>query len=209
MDKNVLVLAPHPDDAEISSGGTICRLIQEGYNVHYAVFSPCNKSLPPGFKKNAIYEELKKAVVHLGVDPSNVNTYSFPVREFPAKRQDILEIMIELKQQYNPYLVLTPNSHDIHQDHQTIHNESLRAFKTTCMLGYELPWNNLTLANNFYYKLESNHINCKINAIQEYHSQKFRKYMANDFFLKFAELRGLQVHHKYAEAFELIRWVVE
>jgi glucosamine-6-phosphate deaminase len=34
--KRVLVLSPHPDDDVISMGGTLCRLVDQGHNVHIA-----------------------------------------------------------------------------------------------------------------------------------------------------------------------------
>jgi LmbE family N-acetylglucosaminyl deacetylase len=36
---NILVLAPHTDDAELGCGGTIARLLEEGKKVSVAVFS--------------------------------------------------------------------------------------------------------------------------------------------------------------------------
>ena len=38
-----------------------------------------------------------------------------------------------------------PSLNDIHQDHATIAQEGLRAFKGCTILGYELIWNNLLL----------------------------------------------------------------
>ena len=37
--KKVLVLAPHTDDGELGCGGTVARLLEEGCEVHFAVFS--------------------------------------------------------------------------------------------------------------------------------------------------------------------------
>ena len=34
--KRVLVLSPHPDDDVISMGGTLCRLVEHGHEVHIA-----------------------------------------------------------------------------------------------------------------------------------------------------------------------------
>jgi LmbE family N-acetylglucosaminyl deacetylase len=90
-------------------------------------------------------EEVKRATELLGVSKENLILYDYDVRHFPAIRQTILEEMVALEKQIKPDLVLMPCSTDIHQDHQTIYAEGLRAFKRTTILGYELPWNNLSL----------------------------------------------------------------
>ena len=38
--QKALMLAPHPDDGEFSSGGTLKKLIEEGVEVFYVAFSP-------------------------------------------------------------------------------------------------------------------------------------------------------------------------
>ena len=205
--KKALVLAPHPDDGEFSSGGTIKKLTESGIEVHYAAFSPCEKSVPKGFPKDILYKELNKAIVHLGIDKDNIITYNYSVRDFPANRQEILENMITLKKSIDPDLVLLPSSHDNHQDHEVIHKEGVRAFKHCCILGYELPWNNFSSCNNYFVKLEKSHLEAKYTALQEYTSQKFRKYNTLDFFMGLAKVRGTQVNCDYAEAFEVIRWI--
>ena len=35
--ERVLVVAPHPDDAEIGCGGTVARLTQDGVEVYYLI----------------------------------------------------------------------------------------------------------------------------------------------------------------------------
>jgi LmbE family N-acetylglucosaminyl deacetylase len=205
--KKAIVLAPHPDDGEFSSGGTIKKLSEQGVKVVYAAFSPCEKSVPKGFAKDVLYKELNKAVTHLGIDTDNVITFNFPVRDFHNHRQDILEKMVGLKKEFNPDLVLLPSSHDNHQDHEVIHNEGVRAFKHSCILGYEMPWNNFSSNNNYFVKLTKSHLGAKHTALLEYKSQKFRKYNTMEFFTGLATVRGTQVNCDFAEAFEVIRWI--
>ncbi len=204
----VLVLAPHGDDGEFSSGGSLKRFTEEGVEVFYAVFSPCNKSLPEGYLKNQLYEELEKAVAHLDIPADHIIKYDFPVREFPKHRQEILEKLVELKKKIQPNLVLLPNAEDIHQDHHTIYKEGIRAFKHHKILGYELPWNNFTFTNSFHITLNRSHIEAKMKAISEYKSQAFRPYMDEEFFYGLAKMRGTQINVEYAEGFELIRWFI-
>ena len=42
--KDVLVIAPHTDDAEFGCGGTISKMVSSGINVFIATFSACEKS---------------------------------------------------------------------------------------------------------------------------------------------------------------------
>lgn len=206
--KRVLVLAPHADDGEFSCGATIKRLTEERKEVYYAAFSPCTKSMPEGSTEFRLYEELTQAVAQLGIPEQRIIKFTFPVREFPANRQEILEEMVKLKKSLQPDLVLLPNGDDVHQDHHTIYNEGIRAFKHCSMLGYELPWNNLSFTNTFHMKVDEKHLEAKFAAISEYKSQAFRPYMDKAFFFGLAKVRGIQVNADFAEAFQLIRWVM-
>ncbi|MCE2496270.1 MAG: PIG-L family deacetylase [Flavobacteriales bacterium] len=117
----ILVLAPHPDDGEFGAGGSLKRWTEEGKEVHYVAFSPCLKSLPEGAAPDTLYKELLKATAILGLPSNHVRVLDFPVREFPAHRQRILDTLIQIKKEIRPDVVLMPNSYDVHQVHQVIH----------------------------------------------------------------------------------------
>ena len=57
-----------------------------------------------------------------------------------------------------------PTIGDIHQDHQTIAAEGLRAFKRTTILGYEIPWNQFSFAKQAYVVLEELHLEAKVRG---------------------------------------------
>jgi len=200
----VLVLAPHPDDVELGCGAFVNRLIEDGAEVFYAVFSPCTISVPEGFEKDILYQELDNSCKVLGVKNSNIIKFNFPVREFPKHRQEILEELINLKKKIKPELILLPSSNDLHQDHSVINAEGVRAFKTNTVLGYELPWNNRVSINNFFVNVSEKNINCKIDALKSYKSQGFRIYFNDDFIMNLAKMRGALIGNKYAESFEFI-----
>ena len=205
----VLVLAPHPDDAEFGLGGTISKLIENGKEVHVITFSLCEKSTPKGFEIGQIEQEMYESMNKLNIPKSNLIVFDFPVREFPAFRQEILEKIILERNRIQPDLVFIPSSDDIHQDHQTIHNEGVRAFKFNNLLGYEMPWNNFGFTSYIYNSLEVRHLNNKLNAIACYKTQGFRPYSSPDYIKSLAVLRGGQVLKKYAESFELVRLIAE
>lgn len=206
--QKVLVLAPHTDDGELGCGATIHRLTAEGATVYYVAFSICTRSLPPDMPPMTLAEEVKKATAILGVKAENLILFDYDVRHFPAFRQTILEEMVKLEKQIHPDLVFMPSSNDIHQDHQTIYSEGLRAFKRTTILGYELPWNNLSFTTNSFVSLSHTDIQKKVTALNEYVSQQTRSYLNADFIHSLAKTRGVQIGAEYAEAFELIRWII-
>ena len=205
--KRVLVLAPHTDDGEIGAGGTISLLLEGGADVHYAVFSLCEESLDEKYPRDLLRREQLEAAASLGLPEENVLFFPFPVRKFPDHRQEILEELVKLNASHRPDLVLAPSLHDIHQDHYTVANEALRAFKKTSILGYEEPWNNLTFDNQVFVTLEERHVRAKAKAFSCYESQRERPYADEGFFLSLARCRGVQIGREYAEAFETVRWI--
>jgi LmbE family N-acetylglucosaminyl deacetylase len=207
-DKTIMVLAPHTDDGELGRGGSIARKIAEGYNVIYVAFSICSRSLPAGWDPLTLDKEVRIATQVLGLPPENLILYDFDVRRFKEFRQDILEELIKLKSIYNPSLVFVPSPTDIHQDHQVISEEGLRAFKNTSLIGYELPWNNVSFNTRCFIKLEEEHLSKKIEALKAYKSQSQRTYLNETFIRSLAITRGVQISTKYAEAFEVIRWII-
>ena len=207
--KKVLVLAPHTDDGEIGCGGTISKLLEKKSEVFYVAFSSAKESLKQkGLNENTLIQEVKVATQSLGIKKKNLIIFDHKLRFFTSLRQEILEDMIDLKNKLKPDLVLMPSLSDIHQDHITIAQEGLRAFKNYKILAYELIWNNLNFHNTMFVKLEKKNIKAKWDALKKYKSQKNRSYMNEEFIYSLARSRGVQIGTKYAESFEVIRWVI-
>ena len=204
----VLVLAPHTDDGELGCGGTIARFVDLGAKVYYAAFSIAEASVIPPFPPNVLETEVKAATAKLGIASSCLLVYKYAVRRFAAYRQEILEDLVTLNREIQPDLVLMPPTHDLHQDHTTVANEGLRAFKQTSILCYELPWNNLNFATQCFASLSAAELQRKVDALECYESQKHRKYLSGDFVRALALTRGVQIGQPYAEAFEVVRWVL-
>lgn len=202
---NILVLAPHTDDGELGLGGTISKLIEMGKSVTYVAFSTAQQSVPEGFPKDILKTEVKEATSSLGIKPENLLIYDYEVRKLGYARQEILEELIRIKRASNFDLVFMPSLHDIHQDHTTIAQEGLRAFKNTNILGYELIWNNLTFNTQCFVKLDERHVKSKIRSLKAYRSQGARDYLSDDFIYSLAKARGVQAGCAFAEAFEVVR----
>jgi N-acetylglucosamine malate deacetylase 1 len=206
--KRVLILAPHTDDGEFGCGGTIAKFIEQEYNVYYAAFSACEQSVLKEFPKNILITEVRKATSILGIKKENLILFRYEVRKFNYYRQEILEDLIRLRNDIVPDLIFMPCLHDIHQDHHTIAQEGIRAFKFSSILCYELPWNNLTFDTTSFVHLNDKNISIKIKALEQYKSQMHRPYSNANFIKSLAITRGVQIGTKYAEAFEVKRWII-
>ena len=203
----VLVLAPHTDDGEFGCGGTISKLISLGAEVHYVAFSACEQSVLPGFPKDILITEVKQATLKLGISREHLHLLKYEVRTFSFNRQKILDDILRLKKTISPDLVFIPSVNDIHQDHSTIANEAIRAFKFTNLLSYEMPWNNFDFTTTNFFILSEDDLVNKINALHCYKSQSHRPYANEEFIRSLASVRGVQIGRKYAEVFEVIRLI--
>jgi N-acetylglucosamine malate deacetylase 1 len=194
--KKALVLSPHTDDAELGCGGTIAKMIEEGWEVHIIYFSAVAERYPN------LVEEAAKSSKIMGVTHEILDFYT---RFFPRDRQDILQALYDHSKSIQYDVVFTPTTTDIHQDHGVVTEEAKRAFRNCTLLGYELPWNNLTVSLNCFIPLKERHIKKKILALDCYDSQKHNPYFNEKFFRSVVKMRGIQLASDFAEGFETIK----
>lgn len=202
----ILLLAPHPDD-EIGASAFLQLALQAGCTILVVCFSDCSESMEQlGIDPSQLLSEFSSSMKIHGID--NYELMSFPVRSFSEHRQAILEAMVSLRSEYDPSIVLTPSSTDMHQDHHCIHQESVRAFKHSSILGYEVPWNMLESRYDMFLKISNEHLNVKLRALELYKSQLSRSYANRQFFSSLANVRGVQAGTGLAECYEVIRVVL-
>jgi N-acetylglucosamine malate deacetylase 1 len=201
------VLAPHTDDGEFGCGGTMTRLVDAGCEVRYVAFSIATRSLPEGFPPDTLSREVREATTELGIPEAQLAVHDFDVRTFPEHRQDILELLVGYWEEWKPDVVFQPSLHDVHQDHKTVAEEGLRAFKRTTILGYEIPWNNFDFAYQAYVSLQESHVDRKIAALAKYASQQHRRYSDPEYIRNVARTHGINVNREFAEVFEVYRVV--
>lgn len=204
---NILVLAPHTDDGELGCGATLSKLMRQGNNVYYVVFSICEESVPKGYPSNILSTELQHAMKKLEVPMENVKVMNYRVRHFAESRQSILDQMIEVDKNINPELIFMPSINDIHQDHKVVAEEGLRAYKKKSILCYELPWNNFMYYNQAFSIVDEYDVEKKIEALRCYETQKERAYTQPEAIKAILLGHGLQCGHQFAEVFEIPRWI--
>jgi LmbE family N-acetylglucosaminyl deacetylase len=167
----------------------------------------CEESLPEEFAIGTLKKEVMEATKRLGISTENLHLFDYPVRKFNSYRQEILENLVEFGKNYEIDIVFAPSINDIHQDHSVLANEAIRAFKHKTIMAYEMPWNNLSFETSGFFILSEEDVNKKLYALDVYESQKRREYFTPDFIKSLLMVRGAQVKAKYAEAFDVVRFI--
>jgi len=206
-----LLISPHTDDAELGCGGSIAKFIKDGHELLWIVFSTAEESLPKGLSNDTLKKEFLCVVKDLGLKEKNYIIFNFKVRNLSEHRQEILDELIKLREKFKPQITIGPSLNDFHQDHQVVAREMVRAFKTTSsIICYELPWNHITFNTQLFIKLERDFIDKKCKILNNYKSQilKEKPYFSGEYIYGLAKIRGVQCYSEYAEAFEVIRWMI-
>jgi LmbE family N-acetylglucosaminyl deacetylase len=192
--KKVTVISPHPDDGEFGCGGTIAKITEEGYEVTFLIFTD----------SDTLEKETKKS---MDVLKSDYLIIKMQGRHYPKQRQVILQTLYGYNGSHKPDVVFVPSRNDIHQDHQVITMEAIRAFRKSTILGYIHSWDNLRIDENCIIPLEKRHIEKKVEALNQYESLKNRPYFNNNYILSVAKTKGMKIHTDYAETFEVIKLI--
>lgn len=203
-----LFIGAHPDDIEFGAGATIAKARAGNIDCHALVLSDCHESLKDSTKNaKAMVSESQSALKILGIDVNNTIFLDFPVRNFHKYRQEILQSLIDQARIQHYSRIYVPASFDVHQDHHVVFIESLRAFKFSTIMGYELPWNSFEGELRNFNCLDLRHVQLKKLALKEFHSQRSKFYSGDEKIELILKFRGLQINTKYAESFEILRWI--
>jgi len=206
---NILFLSPHTDDVELGSGGTLEKFRENGNNIMIIVFSEGSIYNSDDEGKSTLKKEFKRTMKEAMIQ--NYKIFNFKIRELGYSRQEILEELVKVNDLFFPDLVVGPSLNDFHQDHQTIASEMVRAFKTEAsIICYEMPWNHISFNTQLFVRLEKKHIERKLSLLNHYKSQleMKRPYFSPEFIYGLAKTRGVQCNSEYAEAFEVLRWIM-
>ena len=205
---NILVLAPHTDDAEIGCGGSMNKWVHEGHKIRLVAFSNCVESIPEGFDKNVTRDEFYTNIDSLGIEG---RVLDFGVRHFPEQRQRILDYLIRAKDEFKPGLVVGTSLNDLHQDHKTVAEEMVRAFRETAsIISYELPYSNINFNHQLFINLTVADLNKKAELLENYKSQKYKhnSYFTKEYVFARSKTLGIKIKKDYVETFEVVRWLI-
>lgn len=198
----VLFLGAHPDDIELGCGALIAHIISQ-CEVMCVTLSDNQKN--PDLTN--LPAEHYRSMSVLGVPEKNIVLGQFETRRFPECRQEILEYMIKLNKTFRPEIVFVHTKADIHQDHATVTEEGLRAFRGTTVLGYDVLRSSYGFFPNFLVEVSQQEAERKITALAEYKTYASRYYFDPSITRSTMIRHGALAERPYAEGFDILRIV--
>lgn len=198
--KRICFFGAHPDDIEIGCGALISHISRQT-DLRTVTLSDNQKN--PLLRN--IVEEHYNSMNVLGVPKEKVVIGTFETRRFPQFRQEILEFMLEIRNSFHPDIVFLHTKSDLHQDHATVTEEGLRAFRGTTVLGYDVIRSSYGFFPQFLVEVYEEDVQRKINALAEYSTYKDKYYFDPDLTRSILVKNGALVERKFAEGFDILR----
>ncbi len=198
--RRVCFIGAHPDDIELGCGALIAHIVQQTEIL--CVTLSDNQKNP--LLKNLVAEH-RQSMAILGVPEQNVILGEFETRRFPHARQEILEYMIELNRTYRPEIVLVHTKADIHQDHATVTEEALRAFRGTTVLGFDVLRSSYGFFPNFLVEVSEADVERKLQALAAYKTYTSKYYFDPQITRSTLVRHGALAERPYAEGFDTLR----
>lgn len=207
---NVLAIGAHFDDVELGCGGALAAHSARGDKVYVFVATVSgftNQNEQSVRSSEVARAEAEEAMKILGVKKMFCGDFKTLQVEFV----DELNIQIlRLVEQLGIDKVYTHWTGDIHHDHQAVARASLHSCRhVPRLLMYRSNWYHSTLdfRSNFYIDI-TEHWHAKEQAIRAHKSEMERtgaKWIS--FFKNEAENAGQRIGVKYAEVFEIVKWL--
>ncbi len=186
--RRVLVLGAHSDDIEIGCGGTLLSWISAmaPLEVHWVVFSAVGERETEARQSAA---DFLQAAAH-----SAVTLLAHRDGYFPGAFSEIKDRFEQLKQQFEPDIVLTHYREDRHQDHRVISDLTWNTWRDHLVLEYEIPKYDGDLGRpNLYTPISRDVAQDKIEKLMRHFStQRTKRWFSPDTFLGLMRLRGIE-----------------
>ena len=198
--KRVCFFGAHPDDIEIGCGALISHFADQT-DLRVVTLSD-NKKNP--LLTNVVDEHYRSMKI-LGVPEEKIIVGNFETRRFPQFRQEILAFILEIRNSFNPDMVFLHTKSDLHQDHATVTEEGLRAFRGTTVLGYDVIRSSYGFFPNFLVEVNEMDVQKKIQALAEYHTYDDKYYFDPDLTRSILVKNGALAERKFAEGFDILR----
>lgn len=204
--KNILVIAAHPDDEVLGCGGTMAKLSEEGNYVYTLIMGEGKTSrseVRNREEKSEEIDELKKEIKEANEILGVKETY---IEDLPDNRfdsmdlLDIVKVIEKYKNKIKPDIIFTHFANDMNIDHQLLTKAVLTATRPVPseivkeVYSFEIlsstEWNYpLTFQPDFYVDV-TKFMDKKIEAMNKYQSE-LREYPHT------RSLEGIKTNGKY------------
>jgi len=200
--KRVLFLGAHPDDIELGCGALLHSIL--GKTEILCVTLSDNQKNPD--LKNVKNEHFEAMQV-LGVPKDKIVFGPFTTRIFPDSRQEILEFFLALRRDFKPDLIFVHSKHDLHQDHNVMTEEALRAYRGITVLGYDVVRSSYDFFPHFLVEVTEEDVIKKIEALSKYKTYRDRYYFNSELTRSIMVRHGALAEVPFAEGFDILRIV--
>ena len=195
----VLCLGAHSDDIEIGCGGTILRLVAEGWKLDARWIVFCSDAKRGG-EASASAEDFLT-----GTTKQKVSIERFRDGFLPYSGPPVKEYFEELKKEPSPDVIFTHHRADLHQDHRLLCELTWNTFRDHLILEYEIPKFDGDLGlPNFFVHLDDSVVRRKTGLLlKHFGTQRSKQWFTEDTFLGLMRLRGVESRSptRYAEGF--------
>jgi LmbE family N-acetylglucosaminyl deacetylase len=223
MRNKILIVSAHPDDEVLGCGGTVARLVKEGYQAYTLILGEGITSRDEKRDRakreteiQKLKDQAKKANKIIGVE--EVFMYDFPDNRFDTvPLLDIVKVIEKIKNDIKPDIIFTHYVKDLNIDHQITYKAVITATRPVVgepvkeIYSFEVPssteWNfPLSFSPDVFFDI-SETMDIKIKALEEYKTE-LREYphpRSLEGIKINAQSWGLKIGVKYAEVFKCIR----
>jgi LmbE family N-acetylglucosaminyl deacetylase len=200
--KRVLFIGAHPDDIELGAGALLHHIAPRS-DVLCVTLSDNRKN--PLLK--TVVEEHYASMAVLGVPKEKVVVGKFVTRTFPEARQDILEFMFKLRREFQPEVIFVHSRQDVHQDHNVVTDEALRAYRGITLLGFDVIRSSYGFFPHFLAEVSEEDVNKKIEALAQYQTYADKYYFGAELLRAINVRHGSLAERPFAEGFDILRIV--
>lgn len=196
----VLCLGAHCDDIEIGCGGTLLRLIKEGWQLDVRWIVLCSNESRGEEARGSAKDFL------VGATNSEISIERFRDGFLPYLGPPVKEYFEELKREPATDVVFTHHRADLHQDHRLICELTWNTFRDQLILEYEIPKYDGDLGQpNFFVHLDEKVARRKTELLLKHFGTQSsaKQWFTEDTFLALMRLRGVESRSptRYAEGF--------
>lgn len=220
--KNIIVVSAHPDDETLGAGGTILKHVNNGDKVYWLIVTNVFES--QGFSKERVesrHEEIKKVEKLLGI----TNTFFLNYPTMTLSSSSLIKMVPEISEIFTkvePEVIYTLNRSDAHSDHRIIFDAVMACTKSfrypfiKKILMYECisetefapALAEKAFLPNYFVDI-TDFLDSKLDIMKVFESElgehPFPRSLDN--IKALAHFRGASVGVKYAEAFQLLKFI--